>query len=210
MTVKRYATGALAVNTYLVYDDTKKAFVVDPGGPDKRLVEDIKNDGLDLEYVILTHGHCDHIGGIQDIRDNFPGVKVIAHEAEKEMLADPGLNTSTMFFGTALSETADIWVKDNDTMKIGNMDLSFIHTPGHSMGGMCILMDNVCFSGDTLFRASVGRSDLQGGDWDTLMNSIKTRLYVLPDDTVVFPGHMGETTIGFEKRYNPFVQDRDN
>ncbi len=212
MKIRHYATGALAVNTYLAYDDNNKGFIVDPGGYDQRMAQFIQENSIDAEYIILTHGHCDHIGGIPKLQEVFPEIKVVAHEDEKEMLADAYMNSSVEFFGRPVSVNADIFVKDGDEMEIGEMKLKFIHTPGHSKGGMCIYCpeDQVCFSGDTLFRASVGRSDLYGGNWDVLASSIKNRLYKLPEDTLVLPGHMGETSIGFEKRYNPFVQDRDS
>ena len=206
MKIKYFATGPLAVNTYLAFDDNGVGFVVDPGGCDDKLVKAINENTIDLQYIVLTHGHCDHIGGIPGLKDLFPKVKVVADKDEKVLLTDPGQNSSTMFFGYPVTVEADQLVSDGDTMKIGDMELKFIHTPGHSPGGMCILVEDVLFSGDTLFRASVGRSDLYGGDWGTLLRSIKNKLYTLPEDTIVLPGHMGETTIGYEKRYNPFVQ----
>ncbi len=212
MKIRHYATGALAVNTYLAYDDGNNAFVVDPGGYDPRMIKDIEENHLDLKYIILTHGHCDHIGGIPKLVERFPNIIVVAHEDEMEMLGNSQMNSSAEFFGYPVTVEANLLVKDLDTLDIGDMHLEFIHTPGHSKGGMCIYApkDQVCFSGDTLFRASVGRSDLYGGNWDVLASSIKNRLYKLPEDTLVLPGHMGETSIGFEKRYNPFVQDRNS
>lgn len=204
--IEHYITGEIGANTFFVYDDTGKGFVVDPGGRAPRMIESIKEKNIDLEYIILTHGHCDHIGGIPDVKAAFPNAKILAYVDEKEMLESPAQNASLMFLGQEMIVHADVFVKDYETLKIGDMELKFIHTPGHSKGGMCILVDDVCFSGDTLFRASVGRSDLYGGDWNTLAKSIKERLFTLPDDTIVLPGHMGETTIGFEKTHNPFVR----
>lgn len=201
------ATGPGMVNTYIAYDEnTNKGFMVDPGGYAAEITDYIRNNNIELEYIILTHGHGDHIGGIEKFRKDFPDVKVLANEHEKEMLADPGLNLSTGMFGKPVTITADILVKDGYELKIGNMDLKFFHTPGHSPGGQIILVDNVLFSGDTLFRQSVGRTDFKGCSYEALIKSIKEKIFVLPDETTVLPGHMEATDVGFEKSHNPFAR----
>ncbi|MBO4862564.1 MAG: MBL fold metallo-hydrolase [Firmicutes bacterium] len=203
MNINRYvANNAFGTNAYLVWDEeSRKAFIVDPGSALPAAEQTIEKEGLELEYIIITHAHGDHTGGINAFREKYPDVKLVASRAERKLLYDRHAS-----FGKG-GYTADIEVRDGDVMNVGAIELKFIDCPGHTAGGMSIYADKkVLFSGDTLFHASVGRTDLPGGDWDVLTETIKTKLYVLPDDTVVLPGHMDETTIGWEKRYNPFVQ----
>ena len=203
-----YQTGPLGVNTYLVYDETNTGFIVDPGGVSLELTDYVEKNQINITHIILTHGHADHIGGVPDYKALFPGVLVVASEDEKEMLNNPEYNGSPSMIGKEIRIDANIYVKDEEHMTIGNMDLRFMSTPGHTKGGMCILCGDCVFSGDTLFQGSLGRTDFHGGDYEALVKSIKTKLYTLPDSINVLPGHMGITNIGQEKQYNPYVNER--
>lgn len=205
MQIYKFITSPIQVNTYLAFDETKKGFIVDPGGYSADLTNTAKREGVTVEYILLTHGHGDHICGVEDFLRDFPGAKVVAYEAEKEMMEDSRLNESYGICGKHMTVDVDLYVRDRQTLTVGNTALTFIHTPGHTLGGMCILAEGIVFSGDTLFRASIGRTDFYGGDFGQIMKSIKERLFALPDNTVVYPGHMSETTIGYEKEHNPFV-----
>lgn len=208
MKITNLPSGALQVNTYLAVDEeTNKGFIVDPGGYNPALTKMVKDENIDIEYIILTHGHSDHICGVKEHLEDFPGAKVVADKEEEPMLHDVRFNFSAEF-GMPYTVDADIYVTDGDELNVGSINLKFFHTPGHSPGGMCIYAEkeNVLFSGDTLFRQSIGRTDFPGCSFEALAESIKEKLFVLPDETQVFPGHMGPTQIGFEKRNNPFVR----
>ncbi len=206
MIIENMPSGQLAANTYLVVDEeTKKGFVVDPGGYNPRLTKYVKENGFKIEYIILTHGHGDHMGGVPMHMKEFEGAKLIAAKAEKEFLADTSVNFSIETTGKPITLTADKYVVEGDIVEVGDLELRFIITPGHTPGGMCILVEDCLFSGDTLFRESIGRTDFPGGSFEAISKSIKEKLYILPEATRVFPGHMGPTTIGFEKGNNPFV-----
>lgn len=206
MKIVNIPTGMLQANTYLVCDEISRlGFIVDLGGYSRELKNIIEKNDIQIQYIVLTHGHGDHIGGVQEHLKDFPDAKVVCSRAEEKMLMDPELNEAHHFGPEKVSFKPDILVDDEDTLTVGNMTMKFIMTPGHTEGGMCILVDDVLFSGDTLFCRSIGRTDLAGGDFRTLMDSIKKKLFLLPDETQVLPGHMGPTTIGFEKENNPFV-----
>ncbi len=207
MQITNMPSGMLGVNTYLVIDEeAKKGFIVDPGGWTVEMKDFVLSTGAELEYIILTHGHSDHIMGIPDLLKDFPGAAVVAHEMEHDMLADPGMNMSIQFGCPTVIEP-DIFVKEGDRLTVGGMELQFLSTPGHSPGGMCIYLADagVLFSGDTLFQASIGRTDFPGSSYPALAEAIHEKLWPLPGETSVYPGHMGPTTIGYEKEHNPFV-----
>ena len=207
MRITNLPSGALQANTYLAVDEkTNEGFIVDPGGYNKVLTKEVRDNDVKIKYIILTHGHSDHICGVNEHKAEFPDAKIVAYKDEEAMLENPNLNQSPGF-GVPYSTKADILVSDGDELKVGDVTLKFIHTPGHTEGGMCIYVEEATalFSGDTLFRQSIGRTDFPGGSYKEIMDSIRKKLFLLPDDTNVFPGHMGMTSIGFEKENNPFV-----
>ena len=207
MRITNLPRGALQANTYLeVEKKTNEGFIVDPGGYNKVLTKEVRDNDVNIKYIILTHGHSDHICGVNEHKAEFPDAKIVAYKDEEAMLENPNLNQSPGF-GVPYSTKADILVSDGDELKVGDVTLKFIHTPGHTEGGMCIYVKEAkaLFSGDTLFRQSIGRTDFPGGSYKEIMDSIRKKLFLLPDDTNVFPGHMGTNSIGFEKENNPFV-----
>lgn len=207
MRITNLPSGALQANTYLAVDEkTNEGFIVDPGGYNKVLTKEVRDNDVNIKYIILTHGHSDHICGVNEHKAEFPDAKIVAYKDEEAMLENPNLNQSPGF-GVPYSTKADILVSDGDELKVGDVTLKFIHTPGHTEGGMCIYVKEAkaLFSGDTLFRQSIGRTDFPGGSYKEIMDSIRKKLFLLPDNTNVFPGHMGTTSIGFEKENNPFV-----
>jgi glyoxylase-like metal-dependent hydrolase (beta-lactamase superfamily II) len=206
MKVAAFILGPISTNTYVLWDDdTRKAVIIDPAVPSTELTNLIVSEGLIPEYIVLTHAHGDHIGGIPSLLDEFPYLKLAVGAEDRHLLADPRSNLSEQLTGASVAVHDVIELKDGDEIQVGALTLHIIATPGHTPGGLSILVDNVLFSGDTLFRASIGRTDLPGGNFDDIIKSIKEKLFLLPDETVVFPGHMSQTDIGYEKKYNPYV-----
>lgn len=206
MIFKRLQTGVYAVNCYIIADDrTKDAIVVDPGGDFDDIANIIQKEELHVKYILLTHGHGDHIGALADVKQ-VTGALIGIHANDAEMLADPAKNMSPQTVGTAVSATADLLLDDGQQLTFGDQTLTVIHTPGHTRGGVCFRIDDFVITGDTLFRASVGRSDLHGGNQNQLIKSIKTKLFTLPDQTDVYPGHGAASTIAYEKKVNPYVR----
>lgn len=206
MIVERIPAGIYAANCYLVYsEDDKAAIIVDPGGDVDDLVNEIDKNKLDLKYIVLTHGHGDHIGAVMALKDRYK-VQVLIHEDDAELLENGELNLSNKMAMGNVELEADKTLKEGDSIGFGGLVAKVIHTPGHTKGGICLLIKDSLFTGDTLFKGSIGRSDLYGGDFEALIDSIKNKLLQLPDETIVYPGHGGQSTIGYEKRTNHFLR----
>ena len=207
MKIENFVLGPVGTNCYIVINEgTKECFLVDMAACPPELVSHIKNSGLTVKAVLLTHGHFDHIMGLDRFLEEFP-VPVYACAAEKELLESAQLNSSSGMLGQPYTFHGAQYVKDGDLLDMAGMKIQVIQTPGHTIGGCCyyIADEQTLFSGDTLFRASIGRTDLPTGSMGALVRSVKEKILVLPDETRVYPGHMEETTVGYEKKYNPFL-----
>ena len=206
LAVKHMIVGAVATNCYLAENTkTKEALIIDPGDNALGIAKIIKSDGVTPVAVLLTHGHFDHAMAAEEVANEY-GIEIYAHEAERETLEDPRINLSGMI-GQTLKFHADRYVKDGEVLHLAGFDIQVFHTPGHTLGGVCYYLEEekVLFSGDTLFCQSVGRTDFPTGSASTLIRSIQEKLMPLSDDTEVYPGHEDMTTIGMERKYNPFL-----
>jgi glyoxylase-like metal-dependent hydrolase (beta-lactamase superfamily II) len=209
MLVKQIQVGQMAVFAYLIGDPvTGDSLVIDPADNVEEIIAEAKKNNLNINYIVNTHGHVDHIGGNADMK-KLTGAKIIIHDGDAPMLTSTPA-TMLRMFGAKQSPPADILVKDGDIINTGNVSLKVIHTPGHSPGGMSLYAPGFVFTGDTLFVEAVGRTDLPGGSWQVMYKSIQEKLFILPDETKVMPGHnYGRTptsTIGHEKKCNPSVR----
>ncbi|MDD2979346.1 MAG: MBL fold metallo-hydrolase [Hespellia sp.] len=206
MKINRFVVGMAGTNCYVVENEkTKECVIVDPGDGPQRALAYLKEAELVPVAVLLTHGHFDHIMGLDSVLADYQ-IPVYAFEKEAELLRDERLNAS-VGFGTRYAFDGAEFLSDNQKLELAGYTFQVIYTPGHTIGGCCFYVESegVLFSGDTLFQASVGRSDLPTGSAGQLIRSIEERLMVLPEDTKVYPGHMEETSIAYEKAYNPFL-----
>ena len=186
--------------------ETREAVVIDPGN-EAGLLQMLKAHRLTVKYLIHTHGHLDHVSATAAIQQET-GVPVFIHEADQILLDNLGLQGTMFGLAAPAPPTVDRYIREGDSINWGQYTLSVIETPGHSPGGVCLSLEGqkILFAGDTLFQDSIGRTDLWGGDYEQLLDSIREKLWQLDDDTVVCPGHGPRTTIGREKRENPFLQ----
>lgn len=206
MYIRRFLLGALWANGYLVVDKEGKGVFVDPGGNPQDVIDFMEKQGVDLEWVLLTHGHADHICGLEKLR-TFAREGVAVHSLDAPMLGSPEQNLSAFMQERCLSAPPEKELEDGDTIRAGNLAISVIHTPGHTPGSVCFHVrekgEEVLLSGDTLFAQSVGRTDLPGGNQGQLLESLRKIAY-LPDEMAVYPGHGPESTVGSQRRNNPF------
>lgn len=209
MIIKQLIVGNMGVCSYIVgCEETKKGAVIDPGGDESIILEEVKKLGLDIIYVIATHGHPDHVCGNRTIKDATQG-KIIMHEADAEFFERAETQNYFSMLGLEPSPATEIKVKNGDTIEIGTVKLEVIHTPGHTPGGICLYSAPHLITGDTLFVGGVGRTDFPGGSYSELIDSLKSRVLTLPDDTIVWPGHGyggSQSTIGEEKVSNPYLR----
>lgn len=204
--IAHYMVGPVQTNCYFAINkETKEALVIDPGEEAARLMQQIREQGLTVAAILLTHGHFDHAGAAEEL-STLCNAPIYAHEAEKETLESEKLNACWMI-GRQETYRADMFVKDEQELDLAGFHIRVLFTPGHTRGGCCYYFpyENVVFSGDTLFQMSVGRTDLEGGSMSQIVRSIQEKLMPLPEQTVVYPGHGEATTIETERMYNPYL-----
>ncbi len=209
MIIKQLIVGSMGVCSYIIgCEETKKGAVVDPGGDENVILAEVEKLGLDIEYVIATHGHPDHVCGNRTSKE-ATNAKIVMHEADADFFEKTETQNYFSMLGLEPSPPTEIRVKEGDILEMGTVKLQIIHTPGHTPGGICLYSAPDLITGDTLFVGGVGRTDFPGGSYSELINSLKTKVLALPDDTVVWPGHGyggSQSTIGEEKKSNPYLR----
>ncbi|MCX8130988.1 MAG: MBL fold metallo-hydrolase [Clostridia bacterium] len=204
MVIKCLPTGMFGSNCYIIGDKGECA-LIDAGVESSEVQTAVAELGLKIKYIILTHVHIDHICFADKIKESTDA-GLLAHQDDAPALTDPVFNGSAMFGRAKSFGNADMLLKDGDIIEIGSLQLEVIHTPGHTPGGICIKAGNCLFTGDTLFKTSIGRTDFRNGSMEDIMKSIKDKLMKLGDEIIVYPGHGEATSIGFERKYNPFLR----
>lgn len=209
--IQGFEVGPFAVNTYLLWDaQTKQATIVDPSFGSEGILDHVNKEGLTLAYIINTHGHVDHVCGDGYFKANAgaPGTRplLLIHEADLPLLRNSARQAIGFGMHADPAPEPDQFLADGDAVTIGGNRLTVLHTPGHSPGGICLHCDDFVLVGDTLFAGSIGRTDFPGASYEELIDAVRTKLFALPDQTKAYPGHGPATTIGWEKKHNPFFQ----
>ncbi len=208
MIVKMLVVGPFASNCYVVgSSSTKEGMIIDPGAEPESILRTVQQEGLSISLIVATHAHMDHVDALQAVKERT-NAQFALHEAEKELLSGGGMRMMQSLGLSPYQSTPepDRLLKDGDRIDVGDLHFEVLHTPGHSPGGICLSGHGVVFSGDALFNFGIGRTDFPGGSYERLMKGIHEKLMVLPDDTIVYPGHGPATTIGDERRGNPFLR----
>jgi hydroxyacylglutathione hydrolase len=206
MILEALTVGFISTNCYIVGSETtREALVIDPGGNAATILRAVSKHELSVSMIIATHSHFDHLGAVKAVKE-ATGAKVAVGPSSGNKAGTFAKMVSIMTGGSVTVPEPDVFLKDSDTVDLGEMHFKVLYTPGHSSDEICLYGEGILFSGDTLFNMGIGRTDFPGCSYEQLETSIRTKLYVLPDDTVVYPGHGPETTIGDEKRGNPFIR----
>lgn len=206
MQMKAFMVGPLGVNCYVLKDEfSGEGMVIDPGGSAAEILAYIKAEKIAVRYILNTHGHGDHIGGNDALRQGT-GARLLIHGADAPMLTDPKKNLSAYMGFQAQAAAADEFLTDGQQLSVGHLSFQVLHTPGHSPGGICLFGEGVLFSGDSLFAESVGRCDFPGASEAALLKSLRDKVLPLPDEVRVYPGHGPATTIGWERQHNPYLR----
>lgn len=205
MEIYRMMAGIYAANCFLIYNDEKNAFIVDPGGDSDDIMSTVEKLELVPKFILLTHGHGDHIGAAEILREKY-SIPILAHENEVKLLQDANINMSAYMPIKRVELTPDKTFKDGDIIGYG-FGIKVIHTPGHTSGSCCFLMGDDLITGDTVFRGSIGRTDLETGNYDEIIESIKNKILVLDDKVKIYPGHGPITSMEIEKVSNPYFAD---
>lgn len=205
MIIKTFVEPPIDNNNYLIVDEkTKEAALIDCSSIDDRIDEEIEKQGASLKYILLTHGHFDHIAGIRP--DHFKSnPQIVMHKADSDWLNNANQYLPMFGMPEITIPKVDVFVEDGDTIQLGSLEIKVLHTPGHTQGGVCYLVDGNLFSGDTIFREAVGRCDLEGGNFNQIVESIENKIFTLPPETVISPGHGNITSVEWEKEHNRFL-----